>query len=64
MVSSNFQRQQAGGYEYFDDHYAIQRSTGEIVEANWTHLPVGTIAYTPEQQEIYKEKKKQSDRKS
>lgn len=37
MVSSNFQRQQAGGYEYLDDHHAIQRSTGEVVEANWAH---------------------------
>ena len=64
MVSSNFQRQQAGGYEYLDDHHAMQLSTGEIVDANWVHLPVGTISYTPAQQEIYKDKKEAEQRKA
>ena len=64
MVSSNFQRQQAGGYEYLDDHHAIQLSTGEVVEANWAHIPVGTISYTPEQQEIYKNNKEAEERKA
>lgn len=57
MISPNLREQKAGGYEYLDDDHSIQRSTGEIVKAGWVHLPSGTIAYTPEQQEIYKEKK-------
>lgn len=64
MISSNFQRQQAGGYEYLDDYHAIQLSTSEVVAANWAHLPVGTIAYTPEQQEIYKDKKEAEQRRA
>lgn len=64
MVSSNLKRLNEGGYEYLDDHHVIQRSTGEIVSAGWVHLPAGTIAYTPEQQEIYRNKKEMEQRQA
>ncbi len=49
------------GYDYYRDEAgalkALNRDTGEITDAVETVLPVGTISYTPEQQERYKERK-------
>lgn len=56
------------GYEYMTDEdtgkvMAIRRATGEITEAVLCCLPVGTISYTPESQELYKERKEQEQKK-
>ena len=50
------------GYVFFlKDNlpYAVSKSTGEIVDAINTVIPVGSIVYTPEQQEEYRERKEQ-----
>lgn len=56
------------GYEYMTDEdtgkiMAIRRATGEITEAVLCYSPVGTIFYTPESQELYKERKEQEQKK-
>lgn len=55
------------GYEYIADEntgktMAVRRATGEITEAVQCCLPVGTISYTPESQELYKERKEREQR--
>lgn len=50
------------GYEFTTDpanckQYAIRRSTGEVSETVTMTVPVGTIAYTPEDQEQWKAQK-------
>lgn len=57
------------GYEYMTDEntgkvMAIRRATGEITAAVLCCLPVGTISYTPESQELYKERKEQEQKKN
>ena len=48
-------------YQYNRDvdggNYAVNKSTGEIVDAFYALLPVGSNIYTPEQQKRYKEQK-------
>lgn len=56
------------GYEYMTDEdtgkiMAIRRATGEITEVVLCYSPVGTIFYTPESQELYKERKEQEQKK-
>lgn len=41
---------------------AVRRSTGEITQAVQCCLPVGTISYTPESQEIYRERQEREQR--
>lgn len=55
------------GYEYIADEstgktMAVRRSTGEISEAVNITVPYGSIIYTPESQEQYKERKEQERR--
>lgn len=49
------------GYEYFTDDrgkvIAIERATGEVLETR--NIPVGSIAFTPEQQREYAARKEQ-----
>ena len=40
---------------------SVQRSTGEVLPAIAVNVPVGSIIYTPEQQEEYKRRKEQED---
>lgn len=48
------------GYTFYEENgndYAVNNSTGEILDAVKTILPVGSIVYTPEQREAYKRRK-------
>lgn len=50
------------GYEYITDSntgrtLAIRRATGEVSETIQCCLPTGTISYTPESQEMYREQR-------
>lgn len=54
--------QMTGKYHYFTDDatgriMAINTSTGETIDTITFTAPVGTIAYTPEQQRLYRERK-------
>ena len=40
---------------------SVQRSTGEVLPAIAVNVPVGSIIYTPEQQEEYKRRKERSE---
>ena len=55
------------GYKYVVDEntgktMAIRLSTGEVTEAVQCYVPVGTISYTPEAQELYKRRKEREQR--
>ncbi len=41
---------------------AVRRSTGEITRAIKCHLPAGTLTYTPESQEMYRERKEREQK--
>lgn len=50
------------GYEFITDpetgqRLAVRSATGEVSQARTIEVPVGTISYTPEQQEKYKARK-------
>ena len=46
-----------------DGEHQVKRSTGEVVNSITVQVPIGTIFYTPEQQEEYKERKEDEEQK-
>lgn len=57
MFSQNGKILKEEGYKYLDDNHAIQLSTGEVVDASMQQIVSGSITYTPEQQQAYKDRK-------
>ena len=52
-----FPKEKVRGYDRLDDQHFVRRATGEVVEAQWIHVPAKSFVYTPEDQEIYRRKK-------
>ena len=64
MVLSNGKVYQPEGYDYFIDPdsgqpFAVSRANGDITDAVVTTVPIGTVFYTPEQQEAINDRKAQ-----
>lgn len=64
MVFSDGKYHQETGYERLDDYHAVQRSTGEIVAAHQQQVIVGSLIFTPEQQEAYKKRKAREEKEA
>lgn len=62
MVLSDGKEHTETGYEYLDNYHAVQRSTGEVVDAYPQQVIAGSIIYTPEDQGAYKARKERETR--
>lgn len=64
MILSDGKEYKETGYDYLDDYHAVQRATGEVVDAYQGQIIVGSIIYTPEEQQANRERKERESCKA